>query len=163
MKCLVFSDSHGSRRTMERALRMNKDAEVVFFLGDGLSDLEALAREDSSRAYICVRGNCDFASTFRHSEVLKVEKICLEGYVIVLTHGDLYGAKYGTGGLISLGKAEGADVVLFGHTHCPYEEYISDTPKPMYLFNPGSASIASGSFGIMTLGEGLLFSHGSLI
>ena len=45
MKCLCFSDSHGTSAYMRRALKMHPDAEVVFFLGDGLSDLEELTGE----------------------------------------------------------------------------------------------------------------------
>ncbi len=37
MKCLVFSDSHGNVSYMKKALRLHPDAEVVFFLGDGLA------------------------------------------------------------------------------------------------------------------------------
>ena len=40
MKCLVFSDSHRNTRNMREALLRNPDAEVVFFLGDGLSDAD---------------------------------------------------------------------------------------------------------------------------
>ena len=163
MKCLVFSDSHGAILTMKEALRAHKDAEVVFFLGDGLADLEYIRMSDSTRAYIAVRGNCDFRSVFMDTEVKKVEKISLMGYNILLTHGDLYGAKGGVGGLISLARSEGADIVLFGHTHAPYEEYINEYEKPIFLFNPGSASHSSGSFGILTLDKTVLFSHGNFL
>ena len=163
MKCLVFSDSHGYQRVMRTALKMHPDAEVVFFLGDGLSDLEELSYNDSSRAYVCVRGNCDRAYTFQNREVKKVESINLSGYNIVLTHGDLYGAKYGMGGLISLARSEGADILLYGHTHTPHEEYVSDEKHPIYLFNPGSASVSGGSFGVITLGKTPLFSHGAVL
>jgi putative phosphoesterase len=163
MKCLVFSDSHGYLRTLKSALRAHPDAEVVFFLGDGICDIEEAAYGDSRRAYVCVRGNCDTSFTFRESTVKKVETINLLGYNILLTHGDLYGAKYGMGGLIALGKSEGADIVLYGHTHLPHEEYVNNLERPMYLFNPGSASAIDGSFGIITLGKTPLFSHGSII
>ena len=163
MKCLVFSDSHGSLRNMQEALRMNKDAEVVFFLGDGLSDIEAIALSDRSRAYFVVRGNCDFRSTFLSSDVAKVEKISIGGYNILLTHGDLYGAKGGDGALIALARRENADILLFGHTHLPYEKYIDEYERPMYLFNPGSVSLSGGSFGIMTLDKIPLFSHGRFL
>lgn len=163
MKCLVFSDSHGSALCMKQALRMHKDAEVVFFLGDGISDAEQLAISDRSRAWIVVRGNCDFRSVFINGEVKKVEKISLMGYNIVLTHGDLYGAKGGVGGLISLAREEKADILLFGHTHLPYEEYMNEYEKPFYMFNPGSASVSSGSFGVLTLEKTVLFSHGNFL
>lgn len=163
MKCLVFSDSHGSSIYMSRAIELHPDAEVVFFLGDGLSDLERIADRYPDRAFIAVRGNCDHTSLFRNSTVEKTDSITLEGVKIVLTHGDLYSAKYGIGGLISLGVRESADIVLFGHTHQPFEKYISDNERPFYLFNPGSISPESASYGVITLRNGILLSHGTFL
>ena len=48
MNLLIFSDSHGSRRAIERvlsrqwALPMAQRPEYILFLGDGLVDLEGL-------------------------------------------------------------------------------------------------------------------------
>ena len=42
MKCLVFSDSHRDARNMRAALLHNPDAEVIFYLGDGLSDVPCM-------------------------------------------------------------------------------------------------------------------------
>ena len=47
MKCLCFSDSHGNSLGIRRALNMHPDAEVVFFLGDGLSDAENFIMDKS--------------------------------------------------------------------------------------------------------------------
>ena len=162
MKCLVFSDSHNYSACMKRALDKNRDAEVVFFLGDGISDADAVAMaDDVSRMWIVVRGNCDFSRIFLDRTVEKVEEITIEGKRIVATHGDLYGAKYGTRGLCDLAISKSADVVLFGHTHMPHEEYVSEG-EGFYLFNPGSISYSSKSFGIMTINSNtILFSHGS--
>ena len=167
MKCLVFSDSHGSPYTMMKALSLHRDAEVVFFLGDGLSDLDAVEYSESSfsptpRMWLPVRGNCDFSGVFRGAPVKKIEEITLLGKKIVLTHGDLFGAKGGLGALSGLALERGADIVLFGPTHIPHEEYVGGE-HPHYLFNPGSASSATRSFGILTLSEGsILFSSGRL-
>lgn len=161
MKCLVFSDSHGCVGYMREALRMHPDAEVVFFLGDGVSDINHIAAYDIERMWICVRGNCDFTKIFRESELNKTEEITLLGKKILLTHGDLYNVKFGLDRLKYLAIERNADIVLFGHTHIPSEEYVS-SEKPFYLFNPGSISSPSYSFGIITLDEsGVLFSHGS--
>ncbi len=162
MKCLVFSDSHGSSLLMEKALDMHRDAEVVFFLGDGLYEAESLAVKYPLVSFICVKGNCDAYTDFSGSAVKKTEAVNLMGYNIVLTHGDLYGAKSGKEGLVSLANAREADVLLFGHTHIPELSYLTELKKPLYLFNPGSISLREGSFGIMTLGKTPLFSHGKL-
>ena len=164
MKCLVFSDSHGSTYNMRRAIELNRDAEVIFFLGDGLSDIHTIKNEYPDKAVIAVRGNCDFTSRFMGEDLKKVESITLMGKKIVLTHGDLYGAKGGVGGLISLARDEDADILLFGHTHTPCEMYVSEYSAPFYLFNPGSIGNFTASFGVITLYEGRapLLSHGSL-
>ena len=44
-KILVFSDSHGTTHNMRRAIDMHPDAEVIFFLGDGLSDIELFIKD----------------------------------------------------------------------------------------------------------------------
>ena len=135
---------------------------MIFFLGDGLSDADALAVYFTDKAWICVRGNCDFSGFFRNAPVMKTEEITLMGKRIVLTHGDLYDVKYGLDRLKYLGLEASADIVLFGHTHTPHEEYVQGE-HPFYVFNPGSLSAPAYSFGILTLTENsVLFSHGSL-
>ena len=162
MKCIVLSDTHGHIETAKRALRLNPDAEVVFFLGDGLEDIEFISNDCKNVAWICVRGNCDTYPYFKGEGVKSVESITLEGKRIVLTHGHLYGAKSGIGALTYLAREEGADIVLFGHTHTPCEIYISEFEKPFYLFNPGSASGYDPGFGVIQLKPGCepLLSHG---
>ena len=159
MKCLIFSDSHGAVYKMERALNKHPDAEVVFFLGDGLSDADSLAAFDNRKMWIVVRGNCDFRAFFLGREVSKTEEIILEGKRILATHGDIYDVKWGLEKLKSLARSRKADIVLFGHTHLPHEEYVGGD-MPFYLFNPGSLS---RSYGILSLSENtVLFSHGEL-
>lgn len=163
MKCLVFSDSHGESYYMKEIIRMHSDAEVIFFLGDGLCEAELLRAEFSDKIWVAVRGNCDFFAYFGDAPAEKTETLWLAGYKISATHGDLYGAKYGLGGLIKLARDTESDVVLFGHTHQPIEKYDSEYEKPFYLFNPGSISSKDGSYGIMELGKCPFFSHGRVI
>ena len=163
MKILCFSDSHGTSDYMRRALKIHSDAEVIFFLGDGLSDAEELFF-DRTRAWFAVRGNCDVVSTLGGAFVKKLDEITLCGKKIVFTHGDLYGVKYGTDGITSLARESGADIVLFGHTHTPLEKYVSDGEKPFYLFNPGSVGVpyrCETSYGIIDITDkGIMLSHG---
>lgn len=157
MKCLIFSDSHGNSRNMREVITRNPDAEVVFFLGDGLYDADTVAMGDTMRAWLAVAGNCDMDRSFKGGFAVKTDAINLEGYRIVFTHGDLYGAKYGIGGLLRLLDQQSASVLLFGHTHTPCEIYENG----VYLFNPGS--IRDGNFGVMTVtAGGILLSHGKL-
>ncbi|MBO5907762.1 MAG: YfcE family phosphodiesterase [Clostridia bacterium] len=164
MKCLCFSDSHGTSRGIRRALSLHRDAEVVFFLGDGLLDIMPLVSEYTKLAWIFVRGNCDTFREVDNREAKITDTITLVGKKIVLTHGDRYGAKSGYGELISLAKRSCADIVLFGHTHQPYEKFYSE--DEVYLFNPGSIGegyLSLKSYGVINLTEsGVLLSHGFL-
>lgn len=159
MKCLVFSDSHGCRELMVKALKMNKDADAVFFLGDGLSDAESAAMRFPDTFWIAVRGNCDASRVFMNGIAERLEEITLEGRKIIAVHGDAYGVKGGTDKIIDLAKERKVDIVLFGHTHSAHESYCDG----IYFFNPGSISSRSASFGILTLTEtSVLFSVGKL-
>ena len=160
MKCLIFSDSHGNTSYMEKAIRKNSDADYIFFLGDGISDAEALAEFDRNHTWVCVKGNCDFKTMFLGRALAKTEEIFIENKKVVLTHGDLYNVKYGLENIKSLARSRKADIVLFGHTHRMYEEYVSES-MPFYLFNPGSISKEDYSFGILTVtGNTVLLSFG---
>ena len=166
MKCLCFSDSHGFVGYFKKALSLHPDAEVVFFLGDGLSDAELLAMQYKNAAWLMVRGNCDYSSVALGSQVEKTSSITLMDKRIVYTHGDLYGVKYGEDGLIRLAESRDADIVLFGHTHRPFLKYLPREEGGVYLFNPGSIEAPSynsgGNYGIIDLTEkGVSFSHGS--
>lgn len=165
MKCLVFSDSHGSAYGIRRALNIHPDAEVIFYLGDGLSDLESFI-QDKTKMWIAVRGNCDFSALLGDTMVKKTDSITLLGTRIFLTHGDLYGVKYGLDGVMRLAVDHNADIVLFGHTHMPLEKYIPTESGGYYLFNPGSVGGGLGgraSYGVINITEqGVLLSHGTL-
>ena len=90
-----------------------------------------------------------------------VDSITLEGRKIVFTHGHIYGAKQGIGGLRALAADTSCDILLFGHTHDPREHYEDG----VYYFNPGTISgvyTGKSTYGIITLRDnGVLLSHGS--
>ena len=162
MKLLVLSDSHGNISGVRDAIRKNRDADAIVFLGDGASDIEAVSATDTEHAFFAVRGNCDFSAYLRGVPISRAEMLDL-GLPIFITHGDAYGVKNGYDAILQAGVSRGAKIVMFGHTHTPLEYYDSDTG--IYLFNPGSISREYGgaSFGIVTLGCGEpLFSHGRL-
>ena len=162
MKCLVFSDSHGDSMAIRRAMSIHPDAEMVFFLGDGLSDLEPYLK-NKNIAFLAVRGNCDREFTLGDSLVKKTDSIKIEGRRVVFTHGDLYGVKYGLDGVKKLAAESFADVVLFGHTHQPLETYVPTEEGGYYLFNPGALGGYKSSYGVMMITDsGILLSHGSL-
>lgn len=163
MKCLCFSDSHGTTAGMHRAIRMHPDAEVIFFLGDGLKDFDELIY-DRNRMWIAVCGNWDVNGILGDRMVKKTDSITLMDRKIILTHGDMYGVKYGLDGVTKLAVDHNADIVLFGHTHQMLEKYIPTENGGFYLFNPGSIGGGFGirpSYGVINITEsGILLSHG---
>lgn len=170
MELLVFSDSHGWTEGMQAALRAQiRRPTLILHLGDCASDTEALQAQGIP--VLCVRGNCDWASFAAGYS----EEVCFEelGHKILMTHGHRYGVKSGLGGLITHAATLGADIVLFGHTHVPYEECIpagetvgaTVLTRPMYLLNPGSIgkNWEGGSFGTVSLTKDtVLLSHGQI-
>ncbi len=137
MRILVVSDTHGDIRNLAEVIRINSTAEVVIHCGDGADELEEAKRMFPDRMFISVRGNCDFCTQSPYTET-----IILEGKKIFVTHGHLYSVKSDLLKLSLGAKENGADVVLFGHTHMPLELYQSG----VYYLNPGSLRGYGGSY-----------------
>ncbi len=164
MKILILSDSHGRMDAMRQVMEMHRDADKVVFLGDGISDARACERLfDRPIWQVC--GNCDSLSAL-FAGVPTEQELVLEGRRILLTHGHRFGVKGGLDRLVAYARDVGYDIVLFGHTHEPLEQYIAEDDHPLYLFNPGSVGSprrGNPSFGLLqTDGENILFSHGEL-
>lgn len=158
VKILVLSDSHGSRNLLKRICDMHRDADWIFYAGDGLSDL-GYATSGMTAKCIRVCGNCDF---FR-KDVADSALVTVEGFCFFVTHGNMYGVKNSLDRLREETAKACADVAVFGHTHIPAEICIPlKKRKYMYLFNPGSVS--EGSFGLISIKDGdILFSHGNVM
>jgi predicted phosphodiesterase len=63
----------------------------------------------------------------------------------------------------------GADILVYGHTHVPVEYRLppaeggTEERKPLILFNPGSIGDRDGSFGTITVRNGvILCGHGNV-
>ena len=157
INCLIISDSHGRVDRVREALSRQRGVDAVFFLGDGIGDIAAVAPAFPDIYFLCVRGNCDYIDAFLDRQVMKTDSITLGDKRIFLTHGDMYGVKYGPEGLYRLAESVNSDIVLYGHTHIPSEEYR----EGVYYFNPGSLYGAPGgaTCGVMTIADGgVLFS-----
>ena len=92
MKVLVVSDVHG-RVTPLRWLLKNETADALFFLGDGLYDLDqAIAANGAAPDYPIyrVRGNCDIGSDDPAEGLAP-----FGGVLFFYTHGHLFGVKSG--------------------------------------------------------------------
>ena len=131
MKICVFSDSHGYEGNMIAAIELEKP-DMCFFLGDGERDIARVMDRYPDMPVYAVRGNCDFRTDLGSSLVCEVE-----GVTILATHGHMSNVKReeNLDTLASQALEAGADVALFGHTHC---QNLSWNYGVM-LLNPGSA------------------------
>ena len=162
---LIFSDSHGAKAALRRVISSHPHATHVLFCGDGVDDIRQMEEEFPTRVFVFVRGNCDGLRCLLDAPTERVFTLC--GLRIFLIHGHLYGVKGGYGAAAAQGLRENADLLLFGHTHIPYEGYFEGKDKKIHLFNPGSIGKSfgdgAGSYGVLTVAEnGYLLSHGSL-
>ena len=128
MRILVVSDVHGQEGLFRQAIEAQPTARTVLFLGDGIRQAETMEEDYPDRTFYMVPGNCDFSTR------PKVREETWGGKRFYFTHGHIHDVKYGLYRIDMAARQAGADIVLFGHTHTPYEEYADG----LYLFNPGS-------------------------
>lgn len=143
MKIVVFSDSHGMISPMRRAAELHSDADLFLHLGDGCREFEMLCEQMGIKGQD-VRGNCDLADY----ETPAFRLLEIGGCKIFMTHGHEFSVKFTLSELISAGEREGADLILFGHTHIPLCSY----EKGIHLLNPGSIGTQS-DYGLIQIGR----------
>ena len=172
MNVLILSDSHG-RGNFVDAILTRTHPDAVLFAGDGLRDL--LYAPASAPIYT-VRGNCDFyvpPMSFANGDAEEESLFYLEEKKVLLMHGHKWGVKSGLGAALAHAARLEADILVFGHTHEPFERYYApdDTHgeiglplrKPLWVFNPGSLGDRPHTFGTLTIRKGqLLFGHGTV-
>lgn len=142
MRIIVFSDSHNNFYALKTIMRIHKNADYYFHLGDGERDFLELSAAYPDKRLLHVCGNCDWASTGEDQRFLM-----LEGRRILLTHGHKHYVKSGPERLIAYARSLGADIVMHGHTHIAHTVYEDG----LYLMNPGSVTSPRGgkpSYGI---------------
>jgi len=157
MKLLILSDEHGDFLSLDAVLAQNRDISTIFFLGDGMRDIEKLTDKRPDLRIYAVRGNCDYAS-YAPSDGLAP----FEGVLFYYTHGDRYSVKSTLEPLADAAAARGAQIALFGHTHQPACCLLHD----VYLFNPGALSRfeRGGCYGVITIENGVpSFEHKRLV
>lgn len=167
---LVLSDSHGRRDHIVQALsRQLRRPDVILFLGDGLRDLQAV--ETGDIPIHAVSGNCDslFVTSGEPDErTLYIGNVC-----ICMMHGHRYMVKSSTAAAAAHAAAQGADILLYGHTHEPCERCLpvgsvcgtTTLQKPLTLFNPGTIGGVgrAATYGTITVRNGIaLCGHGTL-
>ena len=136
LRALILSDIHGESTTLrwllEEVWKQVGPIDAYICLGDGVRDFENaeafIRRRDEHATMYAVRGNNDFAN-----HVPDRLTIHLGGLKLFLTHGHMQRVKSSMDYLISAARTAGADIALYGHTHCADVEYF--TP---WLINPGA-------------------------
>jgi len=143
MRILVLSDSHSALSFMRQCITHTKP-DAVIHLGDHYDDGRALAEENKHLIFHQVPGNCD---RYR-SPLFARDVLCYEvgGVRLFMTHGHKHYVKSGIGALLSDARRNGAQAVLYGHTH------IADChrePDGLWVLNPGTCGSFGGSAGLI--------------
>jgi len=146
-RILVMSDTHGRREAIAAAMAHCKDVDCVIHLGDNSQDA-AYVRQHTDKPVYAVRGNCDFSV-----EAPTELELQFEGVRIVAVHGHQQGVKQSLLRLGLLALEKEANIMLFGHTHVPTEQFYAGAT----LYNPGSLGEPRGrkaTFGVITIDAG---------
>ncbi len=149
MRILAFSDTHHNISRANRVINNIAGITGIVHCGDVLSDAEELKISFSGIEFYTVPGNCDGSAGERE------KLIELEGKKIFITHGHRYNVKseveieYPT--IRDRGRELGADIVIFGHTHIPYNRNWGD----IIVMNPGSIKY-EGTYGVIETDNGIL-------
>ena len=148
MRLGVIADTHGLLRP--EVLEVFAKVDHILHAGDVgkwhvVSDLEVLA------PVTAVYGNVDGMEI--RARLPQVATLRLDGFDIVVTHGDQFGSPTPAKLVAAYPRAE---VLVFGHTHRPLLELVDRTVTVM---NPGGAGAPrfglAPSVGIMELEPGI--------
>ena len=137
MKILIVSDSHGMNGPLRAAI-MKEAPDMLIHLGDAEYSTDEIAKWAGSPKTPCVfvRGNCD-ASYYCSSDVRNEAVFELKGHKIFCCHGHRQRVNYGLLSLSLTAQEQGCDIVMFGHTHVPYDSFgdaLTDYSR-LYAFN----------------------------
>ncbi|MDW7667869.1 MAG: metallophosphoesterase [Bacillota bacterium] len=147
MRIGVISDTH---RRVEEIINNfeNKSFDLIIHLGDYIRDAEII-EEELNIKIVKVRGNSDIREIHAEDEIVKK----IKGKKILITHGHKYNIKFTFDNLYYRAQELDVDLVLFGHTHKPFNEKIDN----ILFFNPGSPThprnISKGTYGIIDINE----------
>jgi len=147
VKMAIFSDTHGNWAAAVRSLDLSGDFDWVVHLGDTTDDAE-FTELALGRKLLIVSGNCDGGGKYPRSLTLE-----MAGKRIFICHGDRFHVKAGLGELYKKALQEGADIVLYGHTHIASVEELNG----ILFINPGAMklSMESLTMGILQIDEGI--------
>ncbi len=151
-KLWVISDTHipeRARKLPEQFIKQVQPPDIILHAGDFTSQ-EVLEQLKHLGKVYAVWGNMDegyIKKLLPESEILEIE-----GKKIGIYHG--YGAPEGLEKKVYDKFDHKPDVIVFGHSHTPYNQKINDC----LMFNPGSLSGNKGtgnpSYGILHIEQG---------
>lgn len=148
MKIGIISDTHGSIVDFKKAMEHLEDADKIIHLGDVLNHgprnpipegydpaglAELLAEDDR---FVFVKGNCDSEvdEMVTGKEINEREMIIeVDPNVIYISHGHRFSEEE----MAKRAKENGANIVLYGHTH---KKVLKNIDQVMVV-NPGSLSM----------------------
>ena len=150
MKIIVFSDSHRDIKPMMDVVEIMKP-DMIIHLGDHIYDAVELERQFMNIPMEFVKGNCDLDSS-----APSYKSITVGNKKIFMAHGDIFGVRSGTSGILKAGIKRNADIILFGHTHHPVVKH----KKGIVLMNPGrigrmARGLWQASFGVIEINKEL--------
>lgn len=137
-RLLLLSDTHlpvRAKALQEQVWRLVDEADVVVHAGDWVDEATLDALEARAARLVGVAGNNDGPAL--HARLGEVARVELEGLRIAVVHetGAAAGRERRCDERFGPGAAAPADVLVFGHSHIPWD---STTPQGLRLLNPGS-------------------------
>ena len=121
MLIAVFADSHGELDAMCAAIDEYKP-DLMLHLGDYARDAEELQRRYPRLDIRFVQGNCDRWE----SDAPESLRFNADGVGIYMTHGHRQSVKTTPDALANAVHFSGAQLGLFGHTHCSEYRKMGD-------------------------------------
>lgn len=128
MKILVVSDSHGRNANLEWVIKRVKPIDLLIHLGD-FEGTEKEIRKMAPCPVEMISGNNDYFTTIEREKI-----ITIDNYTIFITHGHRYHVNFETNTIKENARLNGANIVMFGHTHKP----LIDLDEQIIAINPGS-------------------------
>jgi putative phosphoesterase len=128
MRLGVISDTHGLLRP--EVFEVFREVDHIFHAGD-IGSLALLTELEALAPVTAVYGNTDDWDV--RAAVPKVARVQLDGFEIVLTHGDQFGSPTPDALYAAFPDAE---IILFGHTHKPLLTLVD---LVVTVMNPGAA------------------------
>ena len=148
MRLGVISDTHGLLRP--QVFDLFREVDHIFHGGD-VGKWDVMIELQTIAPVTAVYGNSDSFDV--RAKLPQVAEIELDGFPIVVTHGDQFGSPNPS----TLHAAfPGAEIIIFGHSHRPLLELVD---KTITVMNPGGAGAPRfgipPSVGILELEPGI--------